>query len=251
MMSSIASQTPNENSQLLTNYPTTVSIPQRRLVKLEIDLVPQIRDKWEKILADISTDRHLAEEAINALYGNAGLTQPRILWTENPLTAMMILLNRPDLVDVASPLLSQIWTASEQEINRQIDPEFIRVVKAYANPRAQIVRDTELISADPLGDFLNQVLIAKIRQVYPQLDITTLPTALQDYRTAYLSYFDYFAQIGLDLPQIKPTINLAKSCGCCWAFANIAIVTPKPTAIKFNEQGILNALVYDGVNIIG
>ena len=126
-MSSIVSQTPNENSQLLTNYSTTVSTLQRRLVKLEIDLVPQIRDKWEKTLADITTDRTQAEAAINALYENARLTQPRILWTENPLTAMMILLNRPDLVDVASSILSRIWTASEQEINRQIDPEFIRV----------------------------------------------------------------------------------------------------------------------------
>ena len=251
MTSSLASSAPTPNSELSTNYLTTVSTPQRRLVKLEVDLVPQIRDKWEKILADTSTDRPQAEDAINLLYANAGLTQPRILWTENPLTAMMILLNRPDLVDVASSLLSQIWTVCDQEITNRINPEFIRVVKAYANPRARIISDTQLISADPLGDFLNQVSIAKIRQVYPQLDVTTLPTALQDYRIAYLSYFDYFAQIGLDLPQIKPAIELAKSCGCCWAFANIAIVTPKPTTIEFNDQGILTALVYDGVNIIG
>lgn len=232
------------------NYPGTVSTQQRRLVKLEIDLIPQIESRWEKILTDRTTDRPSAEQAIRDCYAGAGLEQPRILWTESPLTAIMILINRPDLVDIAGDLLSQIWTSCNREIERQIDPEFMRVVQAYANPHARIIGEPEIIAADPLGDFLNQVSIAKIRAVYPQLDPKTLPTAIQDHRIAYLSYFDYFQQIGLNLGQIQPLIDLAKSCGCCWAFANIAIVTPKPSAIEFTDNGVLNALIYDGVNIL-
>jgi AcrR family transcriptional regulator len=238
------------NNPPLTDRQVALSIQPRRLVKLEVDLIPQIKQRWEKILADRITDRARAERAINDLYNYGDLAQPRILWTENPLTAMMILINRPDLVDIASSLLSKIWTSCNQEIERQIDPEFTRVVMAYANPRAQIIDTPATIAADPLGDFLNQVSIAKIQQVYPQLDVATLPAALQDYRIAYLSYFDYFRQIGLDLPQVTPAIELATSCGCCWAFANIAIVTPKPAEIEFTDRGVLSALVYDGVNII-
>ncbi len=249
-MRSLKRLIPIKKSAHLVNYQATVSTQKRRLVKLEVDLIPQIENRWEKILADRTTDRPSAENAIRDCYAGAGLEQPRILWTENPLTAIMILINRPDLVDIAGDLLSQIWTSCNQEIERQIDPDFIRVVKAYANPRAKIIETPELIAADPLGDFLNQVSIAKIRAVYPHLDLTTLPTAMQDHRIAYLSYFDYFRQIGLDLPQIQPLINLATSCGCCWAFANIAIVTPKPSAIEFTDNGVLNALIYDGVNIL-
>jgi hypothetical protein len=232
------------------NYPTKVSTPQRRLVKLEVDLIPQIEHRWEQILTDLTTDKSKAEAAIRNCYAYANLEQPRILWTENPLTAIMILINRPDLVDIAGDLLSQIWTTCNQEIEAQIDPEFIRVVKAYANPRAKIVGEPGLIAADPLGDFLNQVSIAKIQQVYPHLDPTTLPAAMQDHRIAYLSYFDYFQLIGLDIPQIQPLIDLAKFGGCCWAFANIAIATPKPSAIEFTDHGVLSALIYDGVNIL-
>ena len=249
-MSSLNRLTAIENSTPFLKDRVTASTSQRRLVKLEIDLIPQIRERWEKILGDRTTDRAKAETAINACYTYASLAQPRILWTENPLTAIMILINRPDLVDIASSLLSQVWTTCNLEIDRQIAPEFTRVVMACANPHAQIIGEPALIAADPLGDFLNQVSISKIQQVYPHLDLATLPAALQDHRIAYLSYFDYFRQIGLDLPEIQPSIDLATSCGCCWAFANIAIVTPKPSTIEFTDRGVLSALVYDGVNII-
>jgi hypothetical protein len=74
---------------------------------------------------------------------------------------------------------------------------------------------------------------------------------MQDYRIAYLSYFDYFHQIGINIPQIQLLVDLAKSCGCCWAFGKIAILTPKPSTIEFSQRGELRSLVYDGVNILG
>jgi hypothetical protein len=241
------------------NYSATVSTDdpakpilsnRRKLVKLEIKFISQIKANWELILADLTTDRAQAENAITNCYAYAGLERPRILWAENPITAISILINRPDLEDVGSVILSQIWDSANHEIENQIDPDFIQMVMAHANPRARIVGEPPTISFDPLGDYLNQVSIAKIRQVSPLLDLESLPTALQDHRTAYLSYFDYFQEIGIDIPQINLLIGLAKSCGCCWAFGNIAILTPKPTTIEFNDRGVLTALVYDEANIL-
>jgi hypothetical protein len=227
-----------------------VSTAPRKLVRLEVDFIPQHKARWEKILADLTTDRQLAENAIEACYNYAGLENPHIIWTENPLTAMKLSLERADLVDVGSSILSKIWATSSTEIEREIAPEFIAVAKAYANPRAQLIGTPQNLAFDPLGDFLNQVSIAEIHKVYPQLDPAKLPVAMQDYRIAYLSYFDYFQQIGIDIPQIQLPIDLAQSCGHCWAFANIAIVTPKPSLIEFNDRGVLISLVYDGVNIL-
>jgi hypothetical protein len=234
----------------LAKYLAKVSTERRKLVKLEVDFIPQNRDKWAKILVDRTTDIDGAETAIAACYSYAGLEQPRIIWTENPLTAMKILIDRPDLVDVGSSILHQIWSSCDREIERQIAPEFIDVAKAYANPRAQVVGAEQAIAFDPLGDFLNQVSIAEIKKIYPQLDRLSLPAAMQDYRVAYLSYFDYFHKIGIEIPQIQLLVDLAKSCGCCWAFSKIAIVTPKPSAIEFTDRGVLRALVYDGINIL-
>jgi hypothetical protein len=245
----ITSKTVNDKSN--SDRSTKVLTSPRKLVKLEIDFIPQIRTKWDKILTDRLTDREQAESAINACYRYVGLEQSRILWTENPLTAMKFLIDRPDLVDVGSGILKRIWDSCNQEIDRQIDPEFIEVVKAYANPRAQIIGEKQNIAFDPLGDFLNQVSISEIQKSYPQFDPLTLPAAMQDYRIAYLSYFDYFNQIGVDIPQVQLLVDLAKSCGCCWAFGSITILTPKAAAIEFSDLGELRSLVYDGINILG
>ena len=239
-----------KSTPVIDELATTVLTERRKLVRLEVDFIPQNKARWEKILDDSTTDRQLAEQAIDASYQYAGLTKPHILWTENPLTAMKISIERSDLVDVGSSILSQIWASCNAEIERQIAPEFISVVKAYANPRAQLIGTPSNLAFDPLGDFLNQVSIAEIQKVYPQLDPAALPVAMQDYRIAYLSYFDYFCQIGIEIPQIQLPIDLAQSCGHCWAFANIAIVTPKPSRIEFSDRGELLALVYDGVNIL-
>ena len=246
-----------EINKPIVNYSATVSTDPakpiyqgRKLVKLEVDFISQTKANWESILTNLTTDRVLAEHTISNCYAYAGLDRPRILWAENPITAISILINRPDLADVASVILNQIWDSSKNEIESQIDPDFIQMVMAHANPRARIIGEPPMISFDPLGDYLNHVSIAKIRQVCPLLDLKSQPTALQDHRTAYLSYFDYFQEIGINIPQINLLINLAKSCGCCWAFGNIAILTPKPTAIEFNARGVLTALVYDEANIL-
>jgi hypothetical protein len=234
----------------LTQYLSKVLMERRKLVKLEVDFIPQNRTKWEKILADRTTDRERAESAIEACYAYAGLEKAHILWTENPLTAMKILIDRPDLVDIGSDILHQICNSCAEEIESQIEPEFIDVIKAYANPRAQLIGEQQNVAFDLLGDFLNQVSICEIQKSYPQLDPLSLPATIQDYRIAYLSYFDYFYQIGFGIPQIQLLIDLAKSCGCCWAFENIAILTPKPSAIEFSDDGELISLVYDGINIL-
>ncbi len=247
-----------EINQPVLNYTATVPndsakpilSERRKLVKLEVGFISQVSANWELILADSSTDRAQAESIISNCYAYVGLDSPRILWAENPITAISILINRPDLVDVGSTILSKIWDSANQEIESQIDPDFIQMVMAHANPRARIVGEPPTISFDPLGDYLNQVSIAKIRQVYPLLDLESLPTALQDHRIAYLSYFDYFQEIGINIPQINLLINLAKSCGCCWTFGNIAILTPKPTEIIFQKGSELRALIYDGENIL-
>jgi hypothetical protein len=222
----------------------------RKLVKSEVDFIPQSREKWEAILSDLTTERNLAENAINACYLYAGLERARILWTENPLTAMKILIDRPDLINVGHNILHQICDSCDREIDRQIEPEFIDVVQAYANPRAQIIGDQHKMAFDLLGDFLNQVSICEIQKIHPQFDPSSLPTTVQDYRIAYLSYFDYFHKIGIDIPQIQLLVDLAQFCGYCWAFKNITILTPKPSAIEFSDRGELVALVYDGVNIL-
>jgi hypothetical protein len=230
--------------------PRTTSGSSRHLVKLELDLMPEVKSAWGCILADTTTDCQTAERTIDRCYEYIGRPRPHILWAENPLNAMMILLNRPDLVDVGAKILGSIWNSAHAEIYAHIAPDSVRMAMAYTNPRAEIVGNINTIDFDPLGEYLNRTLRRKIAQIYPDFNLNSIPLALQDYRIAYLSYFDFFQQIGIEIPQVQLTIDLAKSCGWCWAFENLAIVCPKPSRITYGEESQVKSIEYDWLNIL-
>jgi hypothetical protein len=239
------------NSKSTLDFTKNLSNYKRKLVKLEVDYITQIKAKWEQILANDRTDRQRAERAIADCYQSAGFTAPKIVWAENPLNAIMVLVNRRDLVSIGDQILQKIWDSCHQEIYTKIDPEEVRMVMAQANPRAEIVGDIYNIKFDPWGDYFNSLLMRQVPKIYPDLNLAELPVPLQDYRVAYLSYLDYFYTIGISIPQIEPLIDLAQSAGWCWAFENLAIVTPKPSQVAFNDAGELIAIDYEGVNILG
>jgi hypothetical protein len=222
----------------------------RQLVKLEIDLIATVKSQWGSILAERHTDPTIAEAALCDSYRYAELPEPNIIWAENPLNAFMILLNRPDLVDVGAKILGKIWNSAHAEIYHHIRPDSVRYAMAYTNPRAEIIGDLGKIDFDPLGEDLNVALRKRIGQIYPAFNLNSIPLALQDYRVAYLSYFDFFQQIGIDIPQAQMTIDLAQSCGWCWAFENLAILCPKFSRIAYNSQGEIVTIEYDGLNIL-
>jgi hypothetical protein len=237
--------------KLIINSPNRQDISRYKTVNLTVDSLPQVKAKWEQILADLRTDRLQAEQAIKDCYQFAGLSHPRILWAENPLNAMMVLTSRSDLAAVGDRILQKFWDDCHQQIERKYDREAIRIAMANANPRAEIVGDINNIKFDPWGDYFNSLLMRKIAKIYPDLDLAKLPVPLQDYRVAYLSYLDYFYTMGVDIPQVKIFTTLASSCGWCWAFDNLAIVTPKPTQIEVNQSNVVTAIDYDGINIVG
>jgi hypothetical protein len=93
-------------------------------------------------------------------------------------------------------------------------------------------------------------VMSRAKNLCSNLTERTIPTPLQDYRIGDLGYFDYFLRIGLDIPQIQPAIDLAKSCGWCWTFERLAILTPKPSKIKIDRQGKIVGIIYNNVNIL-
>ena len=68
---------PTEGESLAQDLAKVLS-ERRKLVKLEVDFIPQSREKWEKILATRTTDCERAENAINACYLYAGLERAQI-----------------------------------------------------------------------------------------------------------------------------------------------------------------------------
>ncbi len=221
----------------------------RELVKLELDLIEQVQADWQTILGSTVTDRPQAESSINDCYRYAGLNLPNIIWADHPLNVIKTLINRPDLVDVSGIILNEIWQ-SELKIQQSIDPKSAAYVLKQINPKHIIKTPIGMRQIAPITDKLNELVMSEVNDFYYDLTERTIPTPLQDYHIGDLGYFDYFLQIGLDIPQIQPAIDLAKSCGWCWTFERLAILTPKPSKVKIDHQGKIIGIIYNDINIL-
>jgi hypothetical protein len=233
-----------------SGYFNDIFVKKRKLVKLELDFVNQVKSEWQTILGDKNNDRAKAENTIKACYRCAGLNAPSIVWADHPIAAIKILLNSNDLVNVSGVITNHLWNESEVIIQQTIDPESTANVLANISPSYSIRTPKGIREVTGIADRLNDVVMKQISDLYLDLAAATIPMPLQDYRIADLSYFDYFLRIGLKIPEIQLPIDLAKSCGWCWTFSNLAILAPKPSKIKINRQGKIVAIIYGDVDII-
>ncbi len=259
-------QTKTNSSGYFRSYFNDLFGKKRQLTKIELDLIPQVQADWQTILQSTTTDRHQAEISIRSCYRYAGLSAPTIVWAEHPLSVIKIAIlhrrgfanDRRDLADVSGEIINNIWQ-SELEIQQSIDPEFTAYIFASINPQYTVKTrngnqlNISQIAAAPgerICQRLNDLVIGRVNDLYGNLTTQATPAPLQDYRISDLGYFDYFARIGVDIPQIQPAIELAKSCGWCWTFQGLAILTPKPSKIKIDLHGKILGIIYNNVDIL-
>ncbi len=236
-------------SGYILSYFKDLFAQKRTLVKLELDLIPQVQAEWQRILRNTNTDREKAQTSIKACYQYAGLSAPTIIWADNPLNVIKILIDRPNLCDVSDEIVNKIWQ-SELEIQKYIDTESALLILAQIDPQYTLSTNKGTKQIPSIADRLNEVIIRQMNDLYVDLTQRTIPTPLQHYRVGDLAYFDYFLRIGVAIPQIKPSIDLAKACGWCWAFEKVAILTPKPSKVRIDRQGEIVGIIYDGIDIL-
>jgi hypothetical protein len=238
-----------KTNKFFSQYLSDLFVKKRKLVKLEIDFISQVRSHWETILLDNKTDRVRAEATIAACYQYVGLDRPTIIWAENPINVLKILINRLDLENVATTIIDRMWNVSELEIQNTIDPESTAIVVEKLR-YGQLDSAIDFQQLNIFADRMNEVTIDRIAEVYSEVSEDGLPHPLQDYRIGDLSYLDYFMRIGIDIPQVKLLAELAKSCGWCWTFKKVAILTPKPDRVSFDLDGRVTEIVYNDLDIL-
>lgn len=259
-------QTKVNSSGYFRSYFKDLFTKKRQLTQLELDLIPQVQADWQAILNSTTTDRHQAEISIKNCYRYAGLSTPTIIWAAHPLSAIEIASlhrrgfanDRRDLADVSGKIINNIWQ-SELEIQQSIEPESTADIFANISPKHTIrtlngnhisLSQINPAPGEEICQRLNDLVIDRVNHLYGNLTTQSTPAPLQDYRISDLGYFDYFARIGLDIPQIRPAIDLAKSCGWCWTFQGLAILTPKPSKIKIDRHGKILGIIYSNVDIL-
>jgi hypothetical protein len=256
-MRSYPVQTQASTSEYIQSYLVDLFSKKRELTRLELDLIPQVQTEWQSILRSTTIDRAIAENSIKDCYAYAGLITPDIIWVEQPLDVVKIAMDRPYLRDVSGQIINEIWQ-SELKIQQLIDPVYAEHVFTSINPQHVIKTRTGIVtgatiakqSGNSVCHRLNELVMDRANNLYRHLTQQATPMPLQDYRIGDLGYFDYFMRIGLNMPLIKPAVALAKSCGWCWTFAGLAVLSPKPAKIKIDHQGNILGIIYNNVNIL-
>jgi hypothetical protein len=248
-MISDQAQAKTNTSRYFHNYFNDLFTKKRKLVKLELDLVDRVKADWQTILGSTVTDRSQAENSVRDCYRYAGLTAPTIIWAKHPLDVVTILINRPELADVSGSIINEIWQ-SELKIQKSIDLESTAHVLTNIDLQHTIKTANGRLPIDRITDQLNDLVMNRANDLYSQIAERVMPTPLQDYRIGDLGYFDYFLRIGINIQQIQPVINLAKSGGWCWTFDKFAILTPKPSKVKIDRYGNITGIIYNDVNIL-
>ncbi len=236
-------------SRYFRKYLQDIFTKNRKLVRLEIEAIERISTHWQAILASSHTDIHRAEQSIESCYQQAGLDTPRIIWAEHPLNVIKILFNRPDLYDVSDVFINELWQG-ELAIQKAIAAESATQVLNQIDPKYQVKTAKEDRQIEFTADYLNDLVISQVDRIYYDLTERNIPKPFQDYNIGILGYFDYFLQIGIEIPRLQPTIDLAKSCGWCWTFEKLAILTPKHSRVTIDRSGKIMGIIYNDINIL-
>ena len=214
----------------------------RELTPEQKALLPAIRDEWIEIgLNTLSSDKQKAEDAINLAYKCAEFQPPsRIIWFDNPGQAATWIISNIDDTwretcrDNWMELKKQFWysTPTTWRVSSAIES------KVNENIYVPVLGTIEMAVDLPVEDSIDRA-VKGIRgwsrgsRIVPNSIGSHCPFRYSNH-LANCAYYAYFEAIGLDCCRYRGLWATAKHCGWWWAFKDVAVVTPKPSAIHFS-----------------
>ncbi len=226
-----------------------------RLTAEQETLMSVIRDEWIKIAFDTSpVNQEKAEAAINLTYKIAQGSQPKkIVWFDNPLDAAIWILenlhelNKPKYFSVIpeytywDDVLNNIYNCVHPNISSKFEHNFNKVINCkYLHWTSQCF----------LSDFVDYHLRLYLHNLWGEEKYLTRLGDFEDVDDAevhgmhdiyHLAAASFYSALGIDCSKLRGYWEAAKYCGLWWAFADIAVVTPKPSVINLDSEYRLHA----------
>ena len=198
------------------------------------------RDEWLRIgLSTERIDRERAKVAVARMYESAGLAPPSTyVFLANPLQGA-----------IGAHLLAQVWAQVGDQVGAQVGAQVWDQVWAQvvAQVVAQVGDQVVAQVRDQVGDQVRD-------QVGDQVGAQVGRASYGSHDAAWIGFYAYFRKhFGL-AERITGMAEVAQSCGWVWPFANAAIITDRPTAIRFDAERRLHcetgpAIEYDGFTV--
>ncbi|MEM7594206.1 MAG: DUF6745 domain-containing protein [Cyanobacteria bacterium P01_A01_bin.83] len=228
-------------------------------------LIFAIIDEWIRVPFGTSpVNKVKAEAAINLTYESAGENPPqKIIWFDNPSEAVIWMieniedLEHPQYFSAVS--FNLYWDDILYDLEQLINPEISQKFRNSFNEVFNI-KYLHYLSQSFLADFLNSHLRFHLQNLWGEPKYLLLHRYFEDiedvevhamHEIYNLAATSFYHAMGTDCSKFRGYWEAAKYCGLWWAFYDVAVVTPKPSAIYLDSEYRLHAigkpaLIYKG-----
>ncbi len=195
--------------------------------------LPDIREEWFNIaLSTQPADRHRAEQGVALAYSAIGRPPPRtIYWVDSPLQGVLML---------EELRKKHFFSSREKAIKCRIEQAVLdhfypRISEGYSHRirdliSGQVRESLKNSLSFSMGSLLSRAIKEKAGK--PLAHAFGMP---QD--AHWLGYYDAFPKLAL--PEGDPLGGLAEianSCGWCWFFFDMAILTERPETLSLDSN---------------
>ena len=231
-------------------------------------LMRSVIEEWVKVPFDTSpVDREKAEAAINLTYECVEEERPKkIIWFDNPLDAVIWMIDNLDCLEhpkyFSAVSFNLYWDDIVYDVNCKID---VNIRSQFEHNFNKIIHYKHLnwlsqsFLADFLGCYLRNCLFdfrgqRQFSLKHGKFEDIEDYEAHQNHEIYYLAATSFYQQIDIDCSKFIGYWDAAKYCGLWWAFYDVAVVTPKPSVIRLDNEYKLHAedepaIVYKGFEL--
>jgi len=205
----------------------------------QLAMIPQVRDDWLKIGLDTTpVNQADVREILDRLYAVAGKTAPKnIMFFGGPLEISLAIAK---LRFEDATIRLQVSDLVNGEFRRQIIGQINKQVAGLISSQsrfefnvAALTPDLEVI--EHVRARVGEIFHAQFGGLrawpfsgdFGQFDVS-------------LAWYDFAGRLGIDVSQLIPSFDLAKSCGWAVLFWDWAFISSKPEFIHRDERGLLH-----------
>ena len=191
-----------------------------------------IRDEWIATgLAASPAEHQRAEAAVQQAYRQAGRAAAvRVIWAESPIGGAAVAANlrqRDSGLRAALDVAHGAFKTVRRRAESAVAPELaVQIHCGVTEPVAAVTGHV----ADAIAAHLS----------------AHVPMALPDaergqHDAPILAAFDALGRCGLDVSELRPMMELARSSSWWWAFDDVCVLTERPSLLNLDEIGRLHA----------
>jgi hypothetical protein len=204
----------------------------------DVVLMTRVADQWAECgLSTDPADRAAAEAGIRDLYTSRQLTPPtNIIWADSPRAAAGIVMALHAAADDRALTRAQILPDEERKTYREAHMALWAVMTMTRLPQLpDHVREVgrHVLAASLPDNFTERSSLLGLGR---DGDLPLVPGQFDAATLAHYEMLDGYVRANPDVAAMHAVMEIARSAGPWWPFANTVVISERPTAIHLDDQ---------------